>query len=190
MKLLYLVCFLGISHYSLSQEIGFDIGINKVGYTPFYRTFSENYQPSFKANIVWRIMGHSKNRHQIYAGSWVQWNLQQVVGHQLNMGPLFKYRMRFAGSLFAELQTGYGFQLLFPARKLYEQTQNGDWELANQTVTNHVVPFQIGFGKHFGRHAIHINYEYQLVIGLNPSVTTLPVEIWSIGYQYQINNLK
>lgn len=190
MKLFYVACFLATSHLSFSQEINFDIGMNKVGYSPFYRTFSEKYEPSFQTDFSWRIVGLNQSRHQLLMGIWLQWNLQQVVGNQLNVGPLLKYRLQFSSSFFTEIQSGYGFQLLFPTRKLYEQTQNGDWQPASQILANHIVPFQIGIGKRFDRHAIQLNYGYQLIFGFNPSINTLPSERWSLAYCYQIKSMQ
>jgi hypothetical protein len=173
---------------SFSQEIGFDAGINKVGYTPFYRTFSENYEASFQSDIAWQAF--NSNDHSILFGVAIQFNFQSVIGERLNLIPILSYRFSFYDDFFAEFQTGLGFQLLLPSRTLYEQTDSGDWIKSNNLLINQILPLQIGFGRRFNSHSLQLNYSYQLIFGFNPSISSLPIERWSLGYKFNLDSLK
>lgn len=169
---------------SSSQEIGFEVGLNKITYHPFYRAFSESYHPSIQSDIAWRLIAQKSN--ELFVGLSIQYNLQPILGDQFNLVPIARYRINMKKACFFSIQTGYGVQLLFPRKTLYSQTGIGEWKKAIQVLINQVVPFQVGFGKSFGAHSLQLNYSYQLSLGFNPSILVLPQDRWSIGYRYLI----
>ncbi len=89
LKYLWLTFALCLPRHCCPQEVGLEAGLNKVGFTPAYRAFSEQYQLAFQTDIAWGIADRS--RHQAGVGLWAQWNFQRVIGHQLNFGPLLRY---------------------------------------------------------------------------------------------------
>lgn len=183
--ILIIACLVCISSKALALEIGLDLGVNKVAYTPFYRTFSEEYNLSFQSDITWDIF--LSNNHQIKFGSIVQLNFQEIIGNQLNIAPVLRYKFSFLRSFFAEFQVGYGIQILLPRRAIYQQNQSGEWENYESVFLNQLIPTQISFGKNFENHSFQMNYSYQMIFGFNTSVNVLPIERWSLAYRYILN---
>ena len=181
-----LIILFSFSNFHLyAQEIGIDAGVNKIGYTPFYRTFSEEYHLSFQTDFAWTMT--ERKPHRLLLGVMVQINLQQVIGNQLNIGPIIRYQIDMGNNVYTEVQAGYGLQMLFPKRSLYEQDASGGWERSGQLLVNHLLPLKVGIGKRFENHAVQINYGYQLIFGFNESVSTIPVERWALGYRFSFN---
>lgn len=167
-----------------AQDVAFGVGTNKVGYYPFYRTFTESWRPALQGQYFHDLNEHASHRWS--AGLQLQFFWQESLGNQLSFSPFVSYRYLTSRGFYPELRLGGGLHLLFSRRQLWKQHDSGAWEQASPVTARFSVPLQFSFGKQFGRHALQLGYQFQMLVDFNSSVGLLPLESWSLGYRYRI----